>query len=99
MDLMRLFFTSQLVMPTEDIKAALHNKSKIIKQIYKHRQRMQVRSYSKTLVTLVIEALRKEGKITLSVESFHNDTAFCQTTNLGWSWSSSKRDVMQQRLI
>jgi len=70
------FFTSQLVMPTEDIKAALHNKSKIIKQAYKHRQRVQVRPYSKTLVTLVIEALRKEGKITLSVESFHNDTAF-----------------------
>jgi len=23
----------------------------------------------------------------------------CQTTNLGWSWLSSRQDVMQQRLI
>ena len=28
-----------------------------------------------------------------------NNKVFCQTTNLGWSWSSSVRDVMQQRLI
>jgi len=63
----------------------------------------EIRRKRKTNVTIVLQNNR-QIVIRWFVDTgfdIHHDFKMhmCQTTNLGWSWSSSKRDVMQQRLI